>query len=110
MELHTQQKLKKAFGRKDKIFLNFQRFVKLWLSKNLHTSFQGKNLRKGKVCILKAKTKVRNVKRNKPGIKDKVGRLKKYFRQLQVLSLYYREGLVGLWIGFLLGLLVSAFF
>ena len=110
MELHTQQKLKKAFGRKDKIFLNFQRFVKLWLSKNLHISSQGKNLRKGKVCIPKAKTKVRNVKRNKPGIKDKAGRLKKYFRQLKVLSLYYREGLVGLWIGFLLGLLVSAFF
>jgi hypothetical protein len=62
------------------------------------------------VCIPKAKTKVRNVKRNKPGIKDKAGRLKKYLRQLQVLSLYYREGLVGLWIGFLLGLLVSAFF
>jgi hypothetical protein len=69
--LHKQQSLKKAFGRKDKIFLNFQRFVKVWLSKNLHISFQGKNLRKEKVCIPKAKTKVRNAKRNKPGIKDK---------------------------------------
>jgi len=74
VELHTQQKLKKAFGRKDKIFLNFQRFVKIWLSKNLHISSQGKSLRKGKVCIPKAKTKVRNVKRNKLGIKAKAGK------------------------------------
>jgi len=110
VELHTQQKLKKAFGRKNRIFLNFQRYVKLWLSKNLHISSQGKNLRKGKVCIPKAKTNLLSGKKNKLGIKDKADRLKKYFRQLQVLSLYYREGLVGLWIGFLLGLLVSAFF
>jgi len=35
--------------------------------------------------------------------------MKKYLKQLQVLSLQYREGVVGFWIGFLLGLLVCAF-
>jgi len=76
VELHTQQKLKKAFGRKDKIFLNFQRFVKLWLSKNLHISSQGKNLRKEKVCIPKAKTNLLSGKRNKLGIKAKAGNVR----------------------------------
>jgi ABC-type antimicrobial peptide transport system permease subunit len=33
--------------------------------------------------------------------------MKKYLEKLSILSLYYREGLVGAWIGFLLGLIVG---
>jgi hypothetical protein len=35
------------------------------------------------------------------------GSMKKLIKELSVLSLYYREGIVGAWVGFLLGILVG---
>jgi len=35
---------------------------------------------------------------------------KKYLKEIKALSLYYREGIVGAYIGFLLGFVLSAFF
>jgi hypothetical protein len=34
---------------------------------------------------------------------------KKYLKQIKVLSLYYREGIVGFWLGLLTGIMISAF-
>jgi len=35
------------------------------------------------------------------------GSMKKLIKELSVLSLYYREGLVGAWVGFLLGVIIG---
>ena len=35
------------------------------------------------------------------------GNMKKLIKELNALSLYYREGIVGAWVGFLLGILVG---
>lgn len=35
--------------------------------------------------------------------------MKKYLKELKALSLYYREGIVGCYIGFLLGFILGAF-
>jgi hypothetical protein len=34
--------------------------------------------------------------------------MKKLLAKLNALSLYYREGIVGAWVGFLIGLLIGA--
>jgi hypothetical protein len=40
-------------------------------------------------------------------IPDTIDSIKKFFKELSVLSLYYREGIVGAWVGFLLGILIG---
>ena len=40
-------------------------------------------------------------------IPDTIDSIKKKIRELQVLSLYYREGIVGAWVGLLLGIIIG---
>lgn len=40
-------------------------------------------------------------------IPDTIDSIKKKIKEFQVLSLYYREGIVGAWVGFLLGIIIG---